>query len=207
MVDAIIMVAAKEWEPFIEEWVAKIGPQKFRGFASPGANRQQSIYNGLLAFKRMNADDNDIVIVHDSPRPLVSPGIITDALRALDEGYDGAMPAITLKDTVYYSETGSEITGLLNRDRLFAGQTPECYRFGDYFRVHAGMSVEDLSAIHGSSEIAFQRGLKIKIVQGSERNYKITTEDDMKIFVQDLTRTKESPIVSADVKKGRDDDL
>ena len=188
MIDSILIAAAKEWEAFIEEWVSKIGPQKFRGFAPPGANRQQSIYNGLRTLKRMNADDNDIVMVHDSPRPLVSPQIVTDALQAMTGDVDGAMPAITVKDTIYYSESGDKIDGLLNRDCLLAGQTPECYRLGKYYDIHAGMSEEELGAIHGSSEIAFQRGMKIRVVRGSERNYKITTEEDLNIFIRDLSK-------------------
>ncbi len=180
LIDKILIVVADEWRDFVEEWVEKEHISKASFYAQPGRTRQYSIYSGLQALDGI-AQIDDIVIIHDAARPCVSDQIITDCISgALEE--EGAMPVITVKDTVYYSKDGKSIAGLLNRDELFAGQAPESFRYGKYYRIHQEMPDEELEMIRGSSEIAYKKGMKIKLVQGSEGNIKITTLEDLEKF-------------------------
>lgn len=91
-----------------------------------------------------------------------------------------------VKDTIYYSETGEQISSLLNRDQLFAGQAPESFLFSKYLNIHEGMTEEQLSLVRGSSEIAFRHGLKVKLIPGDEHNYKITTMADLEKFKSEV---------------------
>lgn len=177
----IVIVAEKDWHPFLEEWIRKCGIAKRVGFAAPGRSRQHSIYSGLVYMKQAGAGEEDIVVIHDAARPCVTRRIIEACISGAKEA-DGAMPVITVKDTVYKSRDGQRIDSLLNRDELFAGQAPESFRFGKYFRLHENMSDQEIGAVRGSSEIAYKNGLDICLVEGSEANYKITTAEDYEKF-------------------------
>ena len=123
----------------------------------------------------------DIVIVHDAVRPLVSDQIITDCLNGAMEK-DGALPVISVKDTVYQSINGDSIDKLLKREQLFAGQAPESFNFGKYYLIHTTVSDSEIASSVGSCVIAHRNGMDIKLVAGSERNIKITTKEDLDMF-------------------------
>jgi 2-C-methyl-D-erythritol 4-phosphate cytidylyltransferase len=178
-IDKIVVVAPEIWRHKIP------GTVKFHAFADPGETRQHSIYNGLLALRDTLGDD-DFVVIHDAARPFATAREVDGCIRAAC-GYDGATPALPLKDTVYRSTDGETITALLNRDELLAGQTPECYVYGKYFAAHEGT---DLSGVRGGSELAFNAGMKIRLFAGNPRNIKITTSEDLKYFLACLGSEK-----------------
>ena len=178
-IDGIVVVCHNDWKDFVQEYAKEQGISKLFAFAESGETRQESLYSGLKACEGV-AEKNSVVLIHDAARPNLTEDLI-DRLLELD-GYDGAMPVIGVKDTVYYSEDGSEISSLLNRDKLFAGQAPESFAFDKYFAIHNEVPVEELKKTRGSSEIAFRHGLKIKLVDGDENNYKITTASDLEKF-------------------------
>lgn len=178
-IDGIVFVCHRDWEEVVRSYAEKNGIAKLLAFAPSGDSRQQSVRNGLFACRGRLAD-TDVVLVHDAARPNASEGLLQ---RLLDlSGYDGVMPAVPVKDTTYYSEDGKEITSLLDRDKLRAGQAPESFLFGKYLRLHESLSEEQIARVRGSSEIAFSHGLRIKIVDGEEENYKITTPMDLEKF-------------------------
>ena len=164
----------------MEEYAKKYGVTKICGYAPAGETRQHSIYNGLKCIDK-NAHDTDIVIVHDAARPLVSNQIISDCIKGAKE-CDGAMPVISVKDTVYQSADGMQIDRLLKRSELFAGQAPESFDFKKYYKIHNEVSDDEIALTAGSSEIAYRHGMKIRMVKGSERNLKITTVEDLETF-------------------------
>jgi len=176
-IDSIVIVAAKDWQTYIIEQIKKEDIIKFTGFAEAGSSRQHSIVNGI---KAIDATEGKIII-HDAARPNVSDQTISLCMSGLDEA-DGVMPVLPVKDTVYYSETGDQISSLLNRDKLFAGQAPESFNLEKYRRIHESLTETDLSLIRGSSEIAYNNGLKVKLIAGDEHNYKITTVADLEKF-------------------------
>ncbi len=179
-IDSIVVVVSEQWQDFVEGYAQKYGVTKIKGYAPAGKSRQHSIYNGLKCIDK-NVPDTDIVIVHDAARPLVSDQIISDCIKGATD-YDGAMPVISVKDTVYQSKDGEEIGCLLKRSELFAGQAPESFKFRKYFDIHNQVTDEEIGATAGSSEIAYRHGMEIRMVKGSERNLKITTIEDLETF-------------------------
>ena len=179
-IDKIVVVVSEEWQGFVEEYAQKFGVTKLCGYAPAGKTRQHSIYNGLKCIEQ-NAPDTDIVIVHDAARPLVSDQIISDCIKGATE-FDGAMPVISVKDTVYQSKDGKKIGQLLKRSELFAGQAPESFKFRKYLDIQNEVSDEEIASTAGSSEIAYRHGMEISMVKGSERNLKITTIEDLETF-------------------------
>lgn len=179
LIDEIIIVASFEWQEFILENAKNI--IKFKGFAPAGLTRQHSIFNGM----KVASPKTRKVIIHDAARPNVSQETITQCIQGLDE-YDGVMPVLSVKDTIYYSKNGEEINSLLNRDQLYAGQAPESFLYEKYLQIHKGMNESDLSQVRGSSEIAFKNGFNIKLIKGDEHNYKITTIVDLEKFKSEV---------------------
>lgn len=180
-IDVVIIVVAEDWLNYVKNVIGSLVPQKPVFFAAPGETRQYSIYNGLRVAKGQGACDDDIVIIHDAARPLVSCNLINSCLQGCKDA-DGVLPVIPVKDTLYRSIDGEHITNLLNRNELFAGQAPEAFRFGGYLALHEQMSREELLKTNGSTEIAYKGGLKVKLIKGDEMNFKITTPEDLTNF-------------------------
>lgn len=179
-IDNIVIVVSDEWKDYVIENVKKYGINKVCGYAPAGRTRQHSIYNGLKCTETY-APETDVVIIHDAARPLVSDKIIKDCIIGAVED-DGAMPVISVKDTIYQSKDGKSIENLLKRSELFAGQAPESFDFKRYLDIHNSVSDDEIAATAGSSEIAYRHGMKIRLVEGSERNFKITTIEDLETF-------------------------
>lgn len=185
-IDEIYIVADDSWQDYIKEWINQDKITKFCGFAPAGKSRQHSIYNGLIACEN-SATEDSIVVIHDAARPFVTPEIISECIEGAKE-LDGAMPVITVKDTVYRSKDGKSITSLLERSELFAGQAPESFRYGKYRKIHDTVSDEELMSTRGSSEIAYKNGMEIRLFPGAEKNFKITTMEDLTNFEAELNK-------------------
>lgn len=182
-VDKIVIVADPAWQASITEWITAYNlASKFLGFASPGSSRQGSILNGLhVCMKEVNDSQKDCVIIHDAVRPLVSQKLINDCFDALEDA-DGCMPVLPVTDTTYYSEDGVNISDLLNRDKLFAGQAPEAFDLKKYYDVNCSVSEDEIEQTRGTTEIAYKHGLKVKMILGDYGNFKITTPTDLDRF-------------------------
>lgn len=208
--DSLIIVADKQWWVYIEDMVRRVFLDKiketdayiqlsenfeFLGFAEPGKNRQLSIYNALLAIKDYMGKDA-VVMIHDGVRPCLSAELIDrcdDAMnhRNMVQGCsDGVMPYLEVKDTVYVKDADGNISGMLDRGSLAAGQTPEFFDYGKYLKANEDLSEEEMLLIHGSTEPAVKAGMKIALVPGDEGNFKITTPEDLERFSQRLKSVK-----------------
>lgn len=183
LIDSIQIVADDLWRDYITGFIIS---DKFRGFSSPGKNRQLSIFNGLSDIKEYSSPE-DIVLIHDAARPLVSEKLITDCLNAASE-HDGALPVLSLKDTIYMSDDGKSISSLLERSRLFAGQAPEAFKLGSYYDANLALMPERIFAINGSTEPAVLAGMDIAMIPGDENNFKITTKNDFERFREYIDR-------------------
>lgn len=178
LIAGFVIVAAEEWHPFLDKVIGNYS--KFLGFAQPGANRQLSVYHGLESLRSF-ADENDIVLIQDAARPNTSEELLERCIQ-IPEGFDGTMPVLAMKDTIYLSTDGKQINSLLQREQLFAGQAPEAFRFGKYIKANERLLPEKIRKISGSSEPAVLDGMKIAMISGDEANYKITTNADLERF-------------------------
>ena len=136
-----------------------------------GATRQESVRLGLEALAK---DAPDFVLIHDAARPLVSPKLIGDVAQALADGVDGALPMVAASDTLRRREADGRFT-LVPRDNLYRAQTPQGFVYGKILaahRAHAGTEVTDDVAL---AELA---GLKVQMVEGEEKNIKVTRKED-----------------------------
>jgi len=174
-IDTIWVVANEDWR----EAITGSAGQKLKGFSAPGANRQLSIWNGLQDISEF-ASKEDVVIIHDAARPLVSEQLLRNCIEACKE-HDGALPVLPMKDTVYLGEDG-KISALLDRSKVFAGQAPEAFLYGKYWKANEALIPEKIMGINGSTEPAIMAGMDVALVEGEEINFKITTAADLERF-------------------------
>ena len=95
------------------------------------------------------------------------------------------MPVLPMKDTVYLSEDGKGITGLLDRSKVYAGQAPELFRLKPYHMANRSLMPSEIYKINGASEPAVMAGMKIAMIPGDERNTKVTSAGDLEKFVEE----------------------
>ncbi len=181
--DSLVIVADNEWIDYLDSVVkAVFGDSyvEFLGFAKPGTDRQGSILNAMEHCEGQMAEKS-VVMIHDSVRPMLSESIISDCYSRISD-HDGVTPVLRVKETIYESIDGLTISSNLNRDHLYAGQTPEFFDFHKYLEANRKLSVEAFVSIRGSAQPAVIAGMKVAIVDGDENNFKITTKADMERF-------------------------
>lgn len=145
-----------------------------------GRERQDSVYNGL---KTLNADTSAVVI-HDGARPLAESLLIRKNILALN-GVDGAVTGVRVKDTIKEAEgtvpeEGIIIRKTLDRNVLWAIQTPQTFRYAKIIDAHRRAYEEGFYATDDAALIERYGGL-VRIVEGSYMNLKITTIEDIDI--------------------------
>lgn len=185
--DVLVIGVADEWQEFVRENITKLNPLKPIFYAPSGETRQYSIYNALKVIEEKGYKEDDVVIIHDAARPLVTQELIDRCYNGCNDA-DCVMPVIPIKDTTYLSEDGKHIKSLLNRSHLWGGQAPEAFLFGKYLKAHDNMSREELLKISGSTELAFKSGLDCQMVEGDPMNFKITTQEDLSNFETIIAR-------------------
>ena len=179
--DAIVIGVADNWKDYVIDLVSSFHTEKSVLFSKPGETRQITIFNALKVIECSNYSKDDIVIVHDAARPLVSHELIKNCYDECINA-DAILPVIPVKDTLYRSMDGKSIDSLLDRNTIWAGQAPEAFRFGPYLEAHEHMPYKELLNINGSTEIAYKNGLDCKMIKGDPMNFKITTQEDLSNF-------------------------
>lgn len=150
------------------------GFDKVRAVVRGGDSRQASVKLGLSAF----TDKMELAAVHDGARPLVSEAVIDRTIRAAHT-YGGAAPAVSVKDTIKVFE-GGFIASTPDRETLRAVQTPQVFDL-DLLRGALEKADKDGAAVTDDCSAVERLGLKIRLVEGEERNLKVTTPIDLKI--------------------------
>lgn len=139
-----------------------------------GGSRQESVHLGLNALPK----GTKLAAVHDGARPLISWQIIDRVVRAANT-YGAAAPAIPVKDTIKVV-SGGLVQETPDRATLQAVQTPQVFDF-DLLRGALKKAETDGASVTDDCSAVERTGMKIKIVEGDERNLKVTTPMDLKI--------------------------
>lgn len=139
-----------------------------------GKERQDSVRLGFEA-----APLSDIVIVHDGVRPLVTPEIIERTIQGAQE-FGGCIAALPVKETTKRVGPDSFIIETVDRNPLWSIQTPQAFRW-DLFRRAVEKSVKDGFLGTDEAMLVERLGEKVKVVEGSPYNIKVTTPEDLKI--------------------------
>ena len=147
---------------------------KVKAVVRGGKSRQESVGLGLNAL----SSKVKLAAVHDGARPLITWQVIDRVVRAA-HSYGAAAPAIPVKDTIKVVE-GRVVKNTPDRSTLFAVQTPQAFDF-DILRGALKKAEQDGAAVTDDCSAVELMGMSVKIVEGDERNIKVTTPMDLKI--------------------------
>ena len=157
---------------------------KVRSVVPGGVTRASSVRLGLQAVK---ANDNDIVVVHDGSRPLVTSEEITQTVRAAEVS-GAAILVAPLVDTVKEVRDGA-VTRTVPRDQLRRALTPQCFRYGILRQAYE--QVDELDpALTDESSLVERLGVAVTVVEGSSRNIKVTRPEDLAIAETMMRRSE-----------------
>ena len=136
-----------------------------------GATRQESVRLGLEALAQ---DAPDFVLIHDAARPLVSMNVIAAVIQALQAGADGALPMVAVSDTLRRQDEKGHWS-LVSRENLYRAQTPQGFVYGKILAAHRDHAKQEVTDDVALAELA---GLKVQMVEGDEKNIKVTRKED-----------------------------
>ena len=134
-----------------------------------GTRRQDSVREGLRQIR-----DCDLAMIHDGARPFLTPDLIEDGLKVVEE-IGAAVAAVPVKDTIKLAADERLIEETLQRDRLWAAQTPQIFNYDMINRAYDNLATEvtdDATAVE-------RLGHKIQLYMGDYKNIKVTTTEDL----------------------------
>ncbi|MGF9699858.1 2-C-methyl-D-erythritol 4-phosphate cytidylyltransferase [Paenibacillus sp. MABNR03] len=176
-IEHIAVVCVDEWHDELRRWIRKYDLNKIKWIVNSGSSRQQSTYNALIAIEN-DVLKNDIVVIHDSARPLVTHRIITDNIKAAKQ-YGAVDTVIPTSDTIVNSVDAKKISNIPNRNHLFLGQTPQSFEYQKIRSAHDRAFRNQINNASDDCQLLLNQGDQVFLVSGEKLNFKITTMDDL----------------------------
>lgn len=179
-IDAIAVVCIEGWEQVLWAYAKQFNITKLQHVVQGGKNGQDSIRNGVFELEKYYQPD-DLVLIHDAIRPMVSAEIISDNIRVAREN-GNAITVIPCAEAMMQTEDGLVSVGSYPRDRLKRTQTPQAFRIGDICDLHRHALEAGITNSVASCTLVIEMGGQVFFSAGSEKNIKLTTVEDIDIF-------------------------
>ena len=177
--EIVVVVKEQEAEFFKKEIIDKYNFENIK-IAYGGKERQNSVYNGL----KMLDKKCDIVLVHDGARPFISQQLIDKCIEEA-KSHNAVVVGVPVKDTIKVINEDNDIVDTPERSKLWAVQTPQTFNYDILVK-----SYEDAfkNKFYGTDDamLVERIGYKVKMIEGSYNNIKITTQEDLNIGTQIL---------------------
>ncbi|MGH4139234.1 2-C-methyl-D-erythritol 4-phosphate cytidylyltransferase [Clostridium sp.] len=187
-IDAIAVVCLKEWHEDIKIWTRKYELNKIKWIVDGGETRQESVLNGLMAIEE-DISPEDIVVIHDAARPLISHRIIIDNIEGAKK-YGAVDTVIPASDTIIQSIDDHTISSIPVRKELYLGQTPQSFIYSTIYDAHKKASKSELQDSTDDCRLVLNYGKKVHLVNGDKLNFKITTMEDLLLLKSIIKMSK-----------------
>lgn len=185
--DIILVVGAGEIDFCQKEIVERYNFQKVRAIVEGGKERYHSVYEGLKA-----AGEADYVLIHDGARPFVSQSIIERTVEAVCE-YKACVVGMPVKDTIKIVDEDTFAKETPNRSTVWMVQTPQAFSYPLIYDAYTGMLAEEDTAITDDAMVVERMtDYKVKLIEGSYQNIKITTPEDLDVAEKFFEKSKNS---------------
>lgn len=191
-IDAIAVVCLKGWETVLQSYANQFLIKKLRWIFPGGGTGMESIHNGIYGLKEKGCKNEDMVLIHDAVRPLLSQDIISSNI-AICKAYGYAITGIKCREAILESSDGFTTSTSIPRDTLIRTQTPQTFFLGNIISAHEEAKMEGIvNSVSSCTLIAeLQANRVMHIVPGSEKNIKITTVEDLEILKALMHTSKE----------------
>lgn len=179
-VDLIEVVCLDGWHEILWAYAKQFNITKLKWVVSGGATGQESICNGLQKLKKELLPE-DIVMIHDANRPMVSAEIISNNLATFHKN-GSAITAVQCVEAVLRSTDGVSSDAFIPREQIYRTQTPQTLTLGKLLWAHSEAKKRQITNATATCTLLQQLGEKVWFSKGSDENVKITTPDDLMIF-------------------------
>ena len=173
-IDNIIVVLSQEEIEYFKENILKKYDLKVDKIVVGGAERQDSVYNGL---KSLENSETDIVLIHDGARPFISDRIIDEGIKYAAI-YGACAPGVMPKDTINIKDENNFSINTPNRETLVSIQTPQAFKFSEILECHKKVQIDKL-VVTDDTMVAEKYGNKVYLYDGEYTNIKVTTPEDL----------------------------
>jgi 2-C-methyl-D-erythritol 4-phosphate cytidylyltransferase len=171
-IEGIVVAAPPEWEEPCILVAEEVAAGKVAATVTGGATRSESVRNALAEVP----EDASVVLVHDAARPLVTEEVIERVVTALGNGWDGAVPALPVADTVK-RVNGQAVAETLDREGLVSVQTPQAFVASVLRDALAG----DLAQAGDCAGLVEAHGGRVRVVEGDRHLLKVTDSVDLEL--------------------------
>ena len=189
-IDAIEVVCLDGWHDVLWAYAKQFGIAKLENIVSGGKNGQDSIRNGLYDIASRHNGSDDIVLVHDAIRPMVSNDIISDKIRVCRQ-YGNAITVVPCTAAMLKTFDSLSTEEQVPRDNLKITQTPQAFFLQDIIAAHKEALKKGITNSVASCTMYIELGRKLYMSAGSEKNLKLTTAEDIEIFKALLNAKKD----------------
>ncbi|MCR5294793.1 MAG: 2-C-methyl-D-erythritol 4-phosphate cytidylyltransferase [Lachnospiraceae bacterium] len=179
-IDSIAVVCISGWENILWAYARQFNIEKLSCVVPGGENGQASIRNGVFELEKHFAAE-DIVLVHDAIRPMISADIISDCIVKTKQ-YGNAITVIPCAEAMIETDDGIVSTGTFPREHLKRTQTPQGFHLGELCDLHRQALEAGITNSVASCTLMIEMGREVYFSSGSEKNIKLTTVDDIDIF-------------------------
>jgi len=175
-IEGIILVVPEDEVDFCKkDIIEKYGFRKVIRVIKGGLRRQDSVRLGIEA----SGGDYERILIHDGVRPFIEKDLIDRALAAAKD-HRAVIAAMPVKETVKEVDPEENVTNTLDRQRLRLVQTPQVFRYEDISKAHKLAVEEGWEEATDDALLVERIGITVKVIEGAERNIKITTPGDLK---------------------------
>ncbi|HHV10469.1 MAG TPA: 2-C-methyl-D-erythritol 4-phosphate cytidylyltransferase [Clostridiales bacterium] len=179
-IDYIAVACLNGWQELVKSYAKQFNISKLRWLVMGGIRGQDSSYNGINAlYKDCNPDD--LIIIHDSIRPLVSNEIISDSIKTCKKNGMG-VAAVCSMDTIMRSSDGKTGDESINRYEVMRVQTPQTYPLKYLYEAHQLAIEKGIKGNVDTNSMISKLGRKIYFSKGADINLKINTVEDVEMF-------------------------
>lgn len=178
-IDSVVIACNVDWIEYLNQTISNFSLKKMKAVVAGGYNRQASVYNGLAYLIDQNAQNDDIVVIHDSVRPLVSIDILSENVRVAKQ-YGSVMTVRPAIESVVVTDGDLvDFEGFMKRDSTYSLTSPQTFRLGLLKETFQKAADLDAPIPLLDAAIAYTYlGNSIHLIKENNRNIKITTPED-----------------------------
>ena len=177
--DNIVVVCLESWMHELQYQINRYGLKKVTQIVPGGGTGHDSIYNGLLAMKE-TASEDDIVLIHDGVRPLITEQLITENIVAVRE-FGTAITVEPARESVIHSVDGVNVDVEPDRSQIYIAKAPQSFRYGEILKLYERAHEDDKRTIDSSHLLSIY-DVPMHMVRSTKNNIKITEPADYYMF-------------------------
>lgn len=190
-IDEMGVVCIDGWHDIVWAYARQFNITKLKWIVSGGSTVQESIRNGVF-YLNDKCKPDDIVVIHDGIRPLVDSSVLSDVINKCSQ-HGNAVSAMPYNEQIFVMDDEVSSVQYIPREKLRRVSTPQAYKF-DLLNEKYHEAFEKEVGIYGSAyanTMMVELGERLYFASGSDKNIKLTTKDDLKLFKAYLKAEKD----------------